>query len=134
MVDGELQTYAAMDGRFNKEHVFQKYPDLFNLVKDLSDTDIDKLQRGGHDPIKIFAAYHRAKKHKNQPTVILAQTKGYGMGHWGQGKMSAHQQKKLTDEALFAFRDKFNLDITDDEVKFKFLLNLKKFEEEKNIF
>ena len=118
MVDGELQTYAAMDGRFNKEHVFQKYPDLFNLVKDLSDTDIDKLQRGGHDPIKIFAAYHRAKKHKNQPTVILAQTKkGYGMGHWGQGKMSAHQQKKLTDEALFAFRDKFNLDITDDEVK-----------------
>ena len=62
MVDGELQTYAAMDGRFNKEHVFQKYPDLFNLVKDLSDTDIDKLQRGGHDPIKIFAAYHRAKK------------------------------------------------------------------------
>ena len=94
MVDGELQTYAAMDGRFNRERVFHKYPELRNLVAHLSDDDIDQLQRGGHDPLKIHAAYHQAHATQGTPTVILAQTKkGFGMGHWGQGKMGAHQQK-----------------------------------------
>ena len=118
MVDGELQTYAAMDGRFNREHVFHKYPELRNLVQNLSDKDIDQLQRGGHDPIKIYAAYQAALSTIEQPTVILAQTKkGFGMGHWGQGKMGAHQQKKLELDALLAFRDRFNLEISDDSVE-----------------
>jgi len=116
-VDGEFQKYAATDGRFNREHFFNKYPELQKLVADMSDEDIDRLKRGGHDPVKIFAAYNAAAAHKGQPTVILAQTKkGYGMGHWGQGKMTTHQQKKLDDEALLAFRDRFSLPLSDDDV------------------
>ncbi len=118
MVDGELQTYAAMDGRFNREHVFHKYPELQNLVANLTDDDIDKLQRGGHDPIKIYSAYKTAMATDGQPTVILAQTKkGFGMGHWGQGKMGAHQQKKLELDALIAFRDRFKIDIDNTKVE-----------------
>ncbi|HUP96119.1 MAG TPA: pyruvate dehydrogenase (acetyl-transferring), homodimeric type, partial [Burkholderiales bacterium] len=109
-VDGEFQKYAATDGRFNREHFFNKYPELQKIVAHLSDEDIDRLRRGGHDPIKIYAAYHAAANYKGQPTVILAQTKkGYGMGHWGQGRMGAHQAKKLEDDALMAFRDRFAL-------------------------
>ena len=116
-VDGEFQTYAATDGRFNREHFFNKYPELQALVAHLSDADIDRLRRGGHDPVKIFAAYHAAVAHQGQPTVILAQTKkGYGMGSGGQGKMTTHQQKKLDDEALLAFRDRFNVPISDEDV------------------
>ena len=116
-VDGELQQYAATDGRFNREHFFNKYPELQAIVAHLSDEDIDRLKRGGHDPVKIFAAYHAAVRHPGQPTVILAQTKkGYGMGHWGQGKMGAHQQKKLEAEALLAFRDRFDLPLSDEDV------------------
>jgi len=116
-VDGEFQTYAATDGRFNREHFFNKYPELKALVADMSDDDIDRLHRGGHDPVKIYAAYHAAAQHRGRPTVILAQTKkGYGMGHWGQGKMGTHQQKKLDDEALKAFRDRFALPLSDDDV------------------
>jgi len=116
-VDGEFQTYAATDGRFNREHFFNKYPELRELVADMSDDDIDRLRRGGHDPVKIYAAYHAAAHHKGQPTVILAKTKkGYGMGHWGQGKMGTHQQKKLDDEALREFRDRFALPLSDDDV------------------
>ncbi|MFN7087853.1 MAG: alpha-ketoglutarate dehydrogenase [Burkholderiales bacterium] len=116
-VDGEFQKYAATDGRFNREHFFNKYPELQALVAHLSDDDIDRLRRGGHDPIKIHAAYHAAVHHRGQPTVILAQTKkGYGMGHWGQGRMIAHQAKKLEDEALIAFRDRFSLPLTDRDV------------------
>ncbi len=104
-VDGEFQTYAATDGRFNREHFFNKYPELQAIVAHLSDEDIDRLRRGGHDPVKIYAGYLAAASHRGQPTVILAQTKkGYGMGHEGQGKMGAHQQKKLEDDALLAFR------------------------------
>src|SRR5207253_6645680 len=78
---------------------------------------IDRLKRGGHDPVKIYAAYHAAAAHKGQPTVILAQTKkGYGMGNWGQGKMGTHQQKKLDDSALLEFRDRFSLPLTDEDV------------------
>src|SRR6266852_5695498 len=98
-VDGEFQTYAATDGRFNREHFFNKYPELQAIVAHLSDEDIDRLRRGGHDPVKIYAGYLAATSHRCQPTVILAQTKkGYGMGHEGQGKMGAHQQKKLEDD------------------------------------
>ena len=117
-VDGEFQKYAATDGRFNREQFFNKDPELQALVSHLSDDDIDRLRRGGHDPVKIHAAYRAAMNHQGRPTVILAQTKkGYGMGHWGQGKMGAHQQKKLEDDALLAFRDRFALPISDADVK-----------------
>ncbi|MFN9000260.1 MAG: alpha-ketoglutarate dehydrogenase [Betaproteobacteria bacterium] len=117
MVDGELQSYAAHDGRFNREHVFNKYPELQALVAHLSDEDIDRLKRGGHDPVKIYAAYHAAASHRGQPVVILAQTKkGFGMGQAGQGRMTTHQQKKLDDESLRAFRDRFSLPLSDEQV------------------
>ena len=117
-VDGELQKYAATDGQFNREAFFNKYPELQKLVSHLSDEDIDRLERGGHDPIKIYAAYHAAANHKGRPTVILAQTKkGYGMGHWGQGKMTSNQQKKLENDALLAFRDRFSIPLSDEDVE-----------------
>jgi pyruvate dehydrogenase E1 component len=116
-VDGEFQKYAATDGQFNREHFFNKYPELQQIVAHLSDDDIDRLRRGGHDAIKIYAAYNAAANYKGAPTVILAQTKkGYGMGHWGQGRMGAHQAKKLEDDALTAFRDRFSLSISDEDV------------------
>jgi pyruvate dehydrogenase E1 component len=116
-VDGEFQTYAATDGRFNREQFFNKYPELQAIVSGLSDADIDRLHRGGHDPVKIYAAYDAALKHRGRPTVILAKTKkGYGMGHWGQGKMGTHQQKKLDDEALKEFRDRFSVPLSDEDV------------------
>ncbi|MCW5620466.1 MAG: pyruvate dehydrogenase (acetyl-transferring), homodimeric type, partial [Burkholderiales bacterium] len=116
-VDGEFQKYAATDGRFNREHFFNKYPELQQVVAHLSDEDIDRLKRGGHDAVKIYAAYDAAVRHTGQPTVILAQTKkGYGMGHWGQGKMTAHQQKKLEDDALLAFRDRFAVPLSNEDV------------------
>jgi pyruvate dehydrogenase E1 component len=116
-VDGEFQTYAATDGRFNREHFFNKYPELQAIVAHMTDADIDRLRRGGHDPVKIYAAYDAAVRHQGQPTVILAKTKkGYGMGHWGQGKMGTHQQKKLDDAALLDFRDRFALPLSDEAV------------------
>jgi len=116
-VDGEFQTYAATDGRFNREHFFNKYPELRELIAGMSDDDIDRLRRGGHDPVKIYAAYHAAAHYKGQPTVILAKTKkGYGMGNWGQGRMGTHQQKKPDDEALREFRDRFALPLSDEDV------------------
>jgi pyruvate dehydrogenase E1 component len=116
-VDGEFQTYAATDGRFNREHFFNKYPELREIVAHMSDEDIDRLRRGGHDPVKIYSAYHAAARHPGQPTVILAKTKkGYGMGHWGQGKMGTHQQKKLDDDALREFRDRFAVPLSDEDV------------------
>ena len=116
-VDGEFQTYAATDGRFNREHFFNKYPELQSLVAHLSDSDIDRLRRGGHDTVKIFSAYHAAAAHRGQPSVILAQTKkGYGMGHWGQGKMNTHQQKKLETDALLEFRDRFAVPMSDEDI------------------
>jgi pyruvate dehydrogenase E1 component len=113
-VDGEFQTYAATSGGYNREHFFNKYPELQELVAHLSDDDIDRLRRGGHDPIKIFSAYWHAARHTGQPTVILAKTKkGYGMGTAGQGRMTTHQQKKLDTDQLLAFRDRFALPLTD---------------------
>ncbi|GAB3320930.1 alpha-ketoglutarate dehydrogenase [Bordetella tumulicola] len=113
-VDGQFQTFAANDGAYNRAHFFNQNPELAALVADWSDEAIDRLRRGGHDIVKIYAAYHRAAHHRGQPTVILAQTKkGYGMGTAGQGKMTTHQQKKLDDQALLAFRDRFALPISD---------------------
>lgn len=121
-VDGQFQTFAANDGAFNRAHFFNQNPELAALVADWSDEAIDRLHRGGHDMVKIHAAYHRASRHRGQPTVILAQTKkGFGMGAAGQGKMTTHQQKKLDDEALLAFRDRFALPISDaDYLALKF--------------
>jgi pyruvate dehydrogenase E1 component len=117
-VDGEFQKYSATDGRFNREQFFNKYPEVRALVAHMSDADIDALKRGGHDPVKIHAAYHAAAQHRGTPTVILAKTmKGFGMGSAGQAKMTTHQQKKLDDAALLAFRDRFALPLSDDEVK-----------------
>jgi pyruvate dehydrogenase E1 component len=122
-VDGEFQTYAATDGRFDREHFFNKYPELQQLIAGMSDDDIDRLKRGGHDPVKIYAAYRTALQHRGQPTVVLAQTKkGYGMGNWGQGRMGTHQQKKLDDDALRDFRERFSLPLSDEDLtQLKFL-------------
>jgi pyruvate dehydrogenase E1 component len=115
-VDGQLQTFAANDGSFNREHFFGQTPGLQAIAATLTDAEIDRLHRGGHDMKKIFAAYHAAANHKGQPTVILAQTKkGYGMGSAGQGRMTTHQQKKLEVEHLIEFRDRFKLPITDQQ-------------------
>jgi pyruvate dehydrogenase E1 component len=117
-VDGEFQTLSATDGRFNREHFFNKYPELAQLTSHLSDEDIDRLRRGGHDPVKIYAAYHAAVNHRGQPTVILAKTKkGYGMGTAGQGRMTGHQQKKLDTDALLEFRDRFALPLNDAQAR-----------------
>jgi pyruvate dehydrogenase E1 component len=117
-VDGELQAYAANDAPFNRQRFFGKNQELRNLVSHLSDVDLDGLTRGGHDPVKIYAAFHAAKCHLGQPTVILAQTKkGYGLGRWAEGRMSAHQQKKLNQEALLSFRDRFRLPLSDADVE-----------------
>jgi pyruvate dehydrogenase E1 component len=117
-VDGELQRYAARDANFNREHFFGKYEELRALAENLSDAEIDGLTRGGHDFVKIYAAFDAASQLTGQPTVILAQTKkGYGLGRWAEGRMSAHQQKKLTSDALRSFRDRFQLPLTDDDVE-----------------
>jgi pyruvate dehydrogenase E1 component len=116
-VDGEYQNYKANDGAFVRKHFFGKDPRLLEMVSRMSDEDIWRLNRGGHDPHKVFAAYHSAVNHTGQPTVILAKTvKGYGMGKVGEGKNTTHQQKKLTDEAVREFRDRFNIPIPDDKL------------------
>lgn len=117
-VDGEFQKLSATDGQYNREQFFSRYPELAALVANMSDGEIDALRRGGHDPIKIYAAYARAVAHCGQPTVILAQTtKGYGMGAAGQGLNSSHQTKKLTSEALREFRDRFRLPLDNRQVE-----------------
>ncbi|ABG39641.1 2-oxo-acid dehydrogenase E1 subunit, homodimeric type [Paraglaciecola sp. T6c] len=115
-VDGQFQTFAAKDGRFNRDSFFGQNEALKNLVQGLTDEQIDQLKRGGHDLVKIYAAYHAAAQHKGRPTVILAQTKkGFGMGEAGQGKMTTHQQKKLDKDALLDFRDRFQLPLDDEQ-------------------
>ena len=116
-VDGEYQAFKARDGGYVREHFFGKYPELKAMVANMTDEDIWRLNRGGHDPHKIYAAYHAATHHAGQPTVILAKTvKGYGMGEAGEGQNTTHQQKKMGEEALLAFRDRFNIPLTDEEV------------------
>lgn len=115
-VDGQFQTFAAKDGRYNREHFFGQDPALAALAQGLTDEQIDRLKRGGHDLVKIYAAYHAALHTTGQPTVILAQTKkGYGMGQAGQGRMTTHQQKKLEREDLLTFRNRFDLPISDED-------------------
>jgi len=115
-VDGQMQTFAAKDGRFNRETFFGQNPELAQLAQGLTDEQIDRLKRGGHDLVKIHAAYAAAAAHTGQPTVILAHTKkGYGMGQAGQGKMTTHSQKKFDESALLAFRNRFNLPLSDEQ-------------------
>ena len=116
--DGELQNYKANGGAYTREHFFGKYPELLELVKDLSDEDIMYLNRGGHDPFKVYAAYAEAVAHKRQPTVILAQTvKGYGMGESAEAQNETHSVKKLDLASLKRFRDRFGIPISDNELK-----------------
>jgi pyruvate dehydrogenase E1 component len=113
-VDGQMQTFAAKDGRFNRDNFFGQNEELARLAQGMTDEQIDRLKRGGHDLVKVHAAYDTAARHRGQPTVILAHTKkGYGMGAAGQGRMTTHSQKKLEDAALLEFRNRFNLPLTD---------------------
>ncbi|WP_434675355.1 pyruvate dehydrogenase (acetyl-transferring), homodimeric type [Pseudomonas sp. D3-10] len=116
-VDGDYQNYKSQNGAYVREHFFGKYPQLLELVSDLSDDDIWKLSRGGHDPEKVYNAYAAAMRHTGGPTVILAKTvKGFGMGEAGEGQNINHQLKKMGDEAVKAFRDRFALALTDDQL------------------
>ncbi len=116
-VDGEYQAYKANDGAYVREHFFGKHPKLLDMVSRMSDQEIWRLNRGGHDPNKVYAAFDAAVKTKGQPTVILAKAiKGYGLGHVAQGKNPAHQQKKLDLDSIREFRDRFNIPIPDDKL------------------
>ncbi|MFA7269773.1 MAG: pyruvate dehydrogenase (acetyl-transferring), homodimeric type [Sterolibacterium sp.] len=117
-VDGDYQTFKAKDGAYVRKHFFGKYAELAKLVERWSDEDIWALNRGGHDPHKVYAAYHAAVHHPGQPTVILAKTiKGYGMGESGEAQNITHQQKKMGTTSLKAFRDRFKLPIKDEELE-----------------
>ena len=116
-VDGEYQNFKSKGGDYVREHFFGKYPETAAMVADMSDDDIWRLNRGGHDPRKVYAAYDNAVNHTGQPTVILAKTvKGYGMGDAGEGQNVAHQAKKLDLEAIRDFRDRFNIPVADKDI------------------
>jgi pyruvate dehydrogenase E1 component len=116
-VDGEYQNFKAKGGAYTREHFFGKYPELKAMVANMSDEEIWRLNRGGHDPRKVYAAYAAAASHKGQPTVILAKTvKGFGLGKGGEGQMIAHQQKKLSEDDLRVFRDRFNIPVSDEDI------------------
>jgi pyruvate dehydrogenase E1 component len=117
-VDGEYQNYKAKGGAYTREHFFGKYPELKEMVASMSDRDIWRLNRGGHDPHKVYAAYHVATQQKGKPTVVLAKTvKGYGMGSSGEALNITHQQKKMDIESIRQFRDRFNVPVTDAELE-----------------
>lgn len=116
-VDGEYQAFKAKGGAYTREHFFGKYDELRAMVSNMTDEDIWRLNRGGHDPHKVFAAYAAAVKHTGQPTVILAKTvKGYGMGEAGEGQNITHQQKKVGENSLISFRNRFRIPLTDEEL------------------
>ncbi|HEY4081225.1 MAG TPA: pyruvate dehydrogenase (acetyl-transferring), homodimeric type [Burkholderiaceae bacterium] len=116
-LDGDYQAFKANDGAFVRKNFFGRHPELLKMVENMSDEDIWRLQRGGHDPQKVYAAYHRAVNTKDQPTVLLIKTvKGFGMGKIGEGKNTAHQTKKLQDDDIKTFRDRFNIPIPDHEL------------------
>jgi pyruvate dehydrogenase E1 component len=116
-VDGEYQDFKSKDGAYVREHFFGKYPELKAMVADMTDDEIWGLERGGHDPQKVFAAYAAAVKHKGQPTLILPKTvKGFGMGESGEGQMIAHQAKKMTQDSIRQFRDRFAIPISDEQL------------------
>ncbi|TKB51292.1 pyruvate dehydrogenase (acetyl-transferring), homodimeric type [Ferrimonas sediminicola] len=117
-VDGEYQNCKAKGGAYTREHFFGKYPETAEMVANMSDNDIWRLNRGGHDPVKVYAALKKANETKGRPTVILAKTvKGYGMGDAGEGKNIAHQVKKMDMEAIKHFRDRFNIPLTDEQLE-----------------
>jgi len=117
-VDGEYQNFKAKSGAYTREHFFGKYPETKELVANMSDEDIWRLNRGGHDPHKLYAAYHEATHHEGQPTIILAKTvKGYGMGESGEGTNSTHSQKDMDIESLKKMRDRFGIPLTDEQVE-----------------
>ena len=117
-VDGEYQAFKAKGGAYVREKFFGKYPELKELVANMTDADIWKLNRGGHDPHKVYSAYHAAVRSKGKPTVIIAKTiKGYGMGSSGESMNTTHQQKKLDEKDLLYYRDRFNVPLTDQQVK-----------------
>ena len=117
-VDGEYQAFKANDGKFVRDHFFGKHPKLLEMVSNMTDDDIWRLNRGGHDPHKVYAAFDSATKHQGQPTVILAKTiKGYGLGHVAQAKNPSHQQKKLDVETIREFRDRFNIPVADADIE-----------------
>ncbi len=117
-VDGEYQNFKARGGAYTREHFFGKYPETKALVANLTDEDIWRLNRGGHDPSKLYAAYAQAVAHTGEPTVILCKTvKGYGMGESGEGTNATHQQKKMHIDSLLKMRDRFGLQLTDEQVK-----------------
>ena len=122
IVDGDLLKYVVEGGGYIREHFFGKHPELLDLVKNISDKQLENMKSGGHDPVKMYAAYKEAVSHKGSPTVILARTiKGYGLGEAGEGKNITHNQKKLNEKELLYFRDRFNVPISDkDAVKAKF--------------
>ncbi|HXC36491.1 MAG TPA: pyruvate dehydrogenase (acetyl-transferring), homodimeric type, partial [Candidatus Acidoferrales bacterium] len=116
-VDGDFQKYSVEPGSYTRKHFFGKYPELLALVNHLTDEQIHKLLRGGHDPLKVYTAYKAAVEHKGRPTVILAKTvKGYGLGEAGEGRNITHQQKKLNEKELREFRRRFEIPITDDVI------------------
>ncbi|MEA2381509.1 MAG: pyruvate dehydrogenase component, partial [Solirubrobacteraceae bacterium] len=124
-LDGDYQTYKSRDGAYVREHFFGASPELAAMVADWSDDEIWGLQRGGHDPVKVHAAYAAAVAHRGQPTVILAKTvKGYGMGPDGEGQNITHQQKKMGAAALQSFRERFGLPLTDEQIEAKAFLPL----------
>lgn len=117
VVDGQYQKYSVETGKYIREHFFGADPELLDMVKNLTDEQLHKMKRGGHDPEKVYAAYKMAFEHKGQPTVILAKTiKGYGLGESGEGKNITHQQKKLNEDELKEFRTRFGIPISDDDV------------------
>jgi pyruvate dehydrogenase E1 component len=117
-VDGQMQTFAAKDGRYNRDNFFGQNEELARLAQGMTDEQIDRLKRGGHDIVKIHAAYAAAAKHRGQPTVILAHTKkGFGMGSAGQGKMTTHSQKKFDEQDLIEYRNRFDLPLSDEQAK-----------------
>ncbi|MDR5609566.1 MULTISPECIES: pyruvate dehydrogenase (acetyl-transferring), homodimeric type [unclassified Arsenophonus] len=117
-LDGDYQTFKSKDGAYVREHFFNRYPETSALVKDMTDDEIWSLNRGGHDPKKVYAAFKKAQDTKGKPTVILAQTvKGYGMGDTAEGKNIAHQVKKMNLEGVRYFRDRFNVPVADDQVE-----------------
>ena len=131
-VDGEYQDFKSKDGAYIREKFFGRYPETAALVADWSNDKIWALTRGGHDPIKVFAAYKAASEHKDQPTVILAKTvKGYGMGAAGEGQMISHQQKKMGLEALKKFRDRFRVPVSDADISELPLLRLEEGSKER---
>src|SRR5438105_9876372 len=117
IVDGQYQKYAVESGAYVREHFWGADPRLLEMVKHLSDDQLKKMKLGGHDPIKVYNAFKAAVEHKGSPTVVLARTiKGYGLGEAGEGKNITHQQKKMNEDELRAFRARFGIPISDEEI------------------